>query len=105
MHGDEGAQDTVQQPKEMNHNELRTAETQQTHETVEAKVQVVEGVRRPNVIAQARRDKRSDEIKRRYESTKRSRKFNQNWKKSFPWVTLTNDKMFLQYLFKQRDAL
>jgi hypothetical protein len=37
-----------------------------------------------NVIAQARRDKTSDEIKHRYESTKRSRKFNQNWKNSFP---------------------
>ena len=95
-HGDEGAQNTEQQPKEINVNaELRTAETQQqTHETVEAEVQVVEEVRRPNVIAQARRDKRSDEIKLKYESTKRSRKFNQNWKKSFPWVTLTNDKMF-----------
>jgi hypothetical protein len=70
MHGDEGAQDTEQQQE-----------------------QDAEEVRWPNVIAQARRDKRSDEIKCRYESTKRSRKFNQNWKKSFPWVTLTN-KMF-----------
>jgi hypothetical protein len=70
MHGDEGAQDTEQQQE-----------------------QDAEEVRWPNVIAQARRDKRSDEIKCRYESTKRSRKFNQNWKKSFLWVTLTN-KMF-----------
>ena len=84
-HGDEGAQNTEQQLKEINVNaELRTAETQQqTHKTVEAEVQVIEEVRQPNVIAQARRDKRSDEIKRRYESTKPSRKFNQNWKKSF----------------------
>ena len=56
-------------------------------------IQDAEEVGRPNVIAQARRDK-SDEIKRRYESTKRSRKFNQNWKNSFLCVTLTNDKMF-----------
>ena len=44
MHGDEGAQDTEQQQE-----------------------QDAEEVRWPNVIAQARRDKRSDEIKCRYD--------------------------------------
>ena len=95
MLGEEDAQDTKQQPKEITDKELQTVEMQQqAHKTVAAEVQVVEKIRRPNVIAQTRHDKRSNEIKCRYKSTKRSRKFNQNWKMSFQWVTLTNGKMF-----------
>ena len=39
-----------------------------------------------------RRGKRSAEVKRKYESEKRCRKFSANWKKSFPWVKLSEDK-------------
>ena len=50
-----------------------------------------------------RRDKRSAEVKRRYEETKRHRKFRQGWKKSFPWVSLTNGKMFCSICLGSRS--
>ena len=48
-------------------------------------------------------DKRSAEVKRRYEETKRHRKFRQGWKKFFPWVTLTNGKMFCSICLGSRS--
>ena len=44
-----------------------------------------------------RRAKRNAEVKRHYEQAKRCRKFNERWKKSFPWVTVNkDDKMFCE---------
>ena len=40
------------------------------------------------------RNERSKVVQHRYEKTKPCRKFSQSWKKSFPWITLTNGKMF-----------
>ena len=87
--GETSTQDRDESPsvEQETHGNEDAQEQQETHATT---VETVEEVRRPSVI-DTRCDKRSDEIKRKY---KRSRKFNQNWKKSFPWVTLTNDKMF-----------
>ena len=86
--GETSTQDRDESPsvEQETHGNEDAQEQQETHETT---VETVEEVRRPSVI-----DTRRDEIKRKYEATKRSRKFNQNRKKSFPWVTLTNDKMF-----------
>ena len=68
---------------------------QQVPETLQHFVQVDDEERRPNArTSREIRDKRNDVVKRRYEKTKRCRKFSQSWKKSFPWISLTNGKMF-----------
>ena len=61
--------------------------------------------RRPNATPKETRtgNKRSDVVKRRYEKTKRCRKFSQSWKKSFPWITLTNGKMFCSTCLDNRS--
>ncbi len=48
-------------------------------------------------------NKKSDVVKRRYEKTKRCRQFSQSWKKSFPWITLTNGKMFCSTCLENRS--
>ena len=56
--------------------------------------QVDDEGRQPNSTPNKSRNNRSDAVKRKYEKTKRRRKFSQSWKKSFPWITLKNGKMF-----------
>ena len=92
--GETSTQDRDESPtvEQETHGNEDAQKQQETHATT---VETVEEVRRPSVI-NTRRDKRSDEIKRKYEATK------PNWKKYFPWVTLTNDKMFCSTCLSSR---
>ena len=71
--GDEDRQAEALQPIQVDDDEL---ERQRKAEALQQTVQVDFEERRPNSIATERRDKRSDEVKRRYETTKRCRKCN-----------------------------
>ena len=60
----------------------------------EAQERVDDDERRLNSTPKESHHERSEVVQRRYEKTKRCRKFSQSWKKLFPWITLTNGKMF-----------